>query len=482
MIRRGMLKVIAAVGIAALFLLVINVAVFAQDETPAEETVVLTLEGVEAMTADVAFSVDMVWILIAGFLVFSMQAGFAMLEAGMIRQGGVVNSLAENFFDSTATALVFFAIGFGIAYGDTISGLFGSSLFFLGGAAGTAGTQEEARLFLDAFYQFCFAAAAATIITGAMAERTNFTAKILYSALTALIIYPVVVHWVWQGEGWLTELGFVDFAGSTVVHQVGGVLALVGAFMVGARQGVDPKNPPQGHNMALATLGTFVLWFGWYGFNVGSTLDASDPSLMGLTAVNTTLAAAAGAIAAMTFMFARTQKWDLTYMLNGSLAGLVSITASCAFVAPTSAVLIGLMGGVIVVLAIDAVRMAGIDDAVGAFAVHGACGMFGSLSIGLFGLEALVGDGYAGLFAGGGLSLLGIQAIGVVAVLVWTVVTGGIMFGTMKAMGILRIPDHVLMIDAHEHGASAWPDVLPLPETPGNVTGGASKPSPATGD
>lgn len=487
--KRRMLRAILALAAGTVFLFTVSAVGLAQDEEPAEpdeaaaveetamdDVTVLTLETVDASVQAVQFNVDMVWILVAGFLVFWMQAGFAFLESGMIRQSGVVNSLAENFFDATLCALVFFAIGFGVAYGTTSGGFFGTSLFFLDGADGTAGTAEEARLFLDAFYQFAFAAAAGTIITGAMAERTNFLGKIMYSTITAVLIYPIVVHWIWQGEGWLTDMGFLDFAGSTVVHQTGGVLALVGAVIVGRRAGVDVKNPPPPHNMALATLGTFILWFGWYGFNVGSTLDATNPTIMGLTAVNTTLAAAAGAVSAMGFMYFRTGKWDLGFMLNGSLAGLVGITASCAFVSPTSGVLIGLISGIIVVLAVDLVRAMGIDDAVGAFAVHGACGMFGTLSIGLFGLSGLTGNN-AGLLVGGGVEMLGTQLVGVLAVTIWAAVTGFVMFSVIKALGILRIPAKAeeMGIDAYEHGASAWPDVLPLDE-------GKAKPAPAAGD
>jgi ammonium transporter, Amt family len=474
-----MWKRLLAIALASAFLALVGSGALAQDETTA------AIEAAEsAAIADVAFSVDMVWILIAGFMVFFMQSGFAMLEAGFVRQTGVVNSLTENVLDAVITGVVFFLVGFGIAYGDSISGFIGSSLFLLGGATGTAGTQEEARLFLDFFYQFAFAAAASTIATGAMAERTNFLAKIIYSAIVAAVIYPVVVHWQWSEDGWLAAAGFLDFAGSTVVHQVGGVLALVGAFMLGARPGVDPKNPPPAHNLGLASMGMFILWFGWYGFNVGSTLDASDPGLMGLTAVNTTLAASAAALMTMLFMYLRSGKWDLSYMLNGALAGLVAITASCAFVAPGSALIIGVAAGIVVVLAVDAVRAAGIDDAVGAFAVHGACGMLGSLSIGFLGLEGLTDGAGAGLLMGGGFGLLSAQILGVVSVLAWTAITAFIMFGALKALGILRISDRaeIIGIDSYEHGASTWPDILPPALDIPDESGAPSAPAPATGD
>jgi Amt family ammonium transporter len=261
-------------------------------------------------------------------------------------------------------------------------------------------------------------------------------------------------------------MGFLDFAGSTVVHQVGGILALIGAIIVGPRVGREFGSPPAPSNLMLATLGTFILWFGWYGFNVGSTLGASNPNIMGLVAVNTTLAPSAGALAAMLMIYFRTQKWDLGYMLNGSLAGLVGITAGCAFVNPLGALAIGLTAGVVVVLAIDAVEAAKIDDAVGAFAVHGACGMLGTLAIGFWGVPALTG-GAGGLFMGGGIDQLVVQAIGVIGVTVWCVVTGTAMWLLVKALGILRISSEAeaIGIDMYEHNASLYADILPVAST-----------------
>jgi Amt family ammonium transporter len=298
-----------------------------------------------------------------------------------------------------------------------------------------------------------------------MAERTDFKGKINYSILLGLFNYPVVVHWVWQGEGWLTNIGFLDLAGSTVVHQVGGIVALIGAAIVGPRVGREFGNAPKPSNMMLATLGTFILWFGWYGFNVGSTLGAGDPNIMGLVAVNTTLAAAIGAIASMMFVYFRTGKWDLGIILNGSLAGLVGITAGCAFVSPIGALFIGATAGVVVVLAIDAVEAAKIDDAVGAFAVHGACGALGTLAIGFWGVAGLTG-GNAGLFLGGGFAQLVAQATGVIAVTIWTGATSIVMFMALKAIGVLRMPAaaDAMGIDAYEHDASLYGDILPVPD------------------
>ncbi|RMG84970.1 MAG: ammonium transporter [Chloroflexi bacterium] len=474
---RKLLFRLLAVLIAAFIVSAMATASLAQDEPADEspaETVIdpagqfATIEAVEAVQSNL----DQTWILLAGFLVFFMQAGFAMLEGGMIRQTGVVNSMIENFMDAAVTGILFFIVGYGIAFANTESSLFfGTPTLMLGGIDGTGAGDGAA--FVGFFFQFAFAGAAATIATGAMAERTNFVGKLIYSAIVGAFIYPVVVFWVWGG-GWLADRGFLDFAGSTVVHQTGGIIALVGAAFVGARPGRIWGNPPRPSNLAMATLGTFILWFGWYGFNVGSTLAASDVNIMGLVAVNTTLAACVGAIVAMLFMYFRTGKWDLPFALNGSLAGLVGITAGCAFVTPVAAMIIGGVAGVLVVLAVSAVEMAKIDDAVGAFAVHGVCGSWGTLAIGLFGLEALTG-GSAGLFTGGGLELLGTQMFGVLAVAIWAAATSGVMFGAIKALGLLRISPEAeeVGIDVHEHGATVWPDVLPYPldEAPASASG-----------
>lgn len=441
----------------------------AQDDPPAaEETMTLTIDDAIEAVVTVQYNLDTVWILLAGFLVFFMQAGFAMLEGGMIRETGVVNSLAENFMDACVTAIVFFAVGYGIAYGayDAEAGI-GSSILgnielALGGKI--AGTDASGnQIMASFFFQFAFAGAAATIATGAMAERTHFVGKLIYSAILGAIIYPVVVFWTWGG-GWLIdgqENDFIDFAGSTIVHMTGGIVALVGAYMVGPRAGRVFGRPPAASNLAIASLGTFILWVGWYGFNVGSTLGASDPNQMGLVAVNTTLAAAAGALGAMFFKHYRTQGWNMSFILNGSLAGLVAITAGCAAVTPIAAIVIGLLAGVLVVLAVTAVERMKIDDAVGAFSVHGACGAFGTLMIGIVGSSAL---GAPSLLDGGTLETLITQIIGVVGVAVWVTVTSFIMFAALNAANILHVDPEAdrIGIDAYEHHASVWPNVLPL--------------------
>lgn len=471
--RKTLYRLISiAMGTVLLFTLGLNS--LAQDdagsaEAPATEEVVAAEEAVEEevvlTAADVQTNLDLTWVLLAGFLVFFMQAGFAMLEAGMIQHTGVVNSMAENFIDACVTALVFFAVGYGLAFGDTSGGIFGTTLFFLDGIDGTL--PEHGAMLVMAFYQFAFCGAAATIATGAMAERTDFKGKMMYTGITAVFIYPIVVHWVWQGSGWLTNLGFMDFAGSTVVHQTGGMIALIGAMMVGPRVGRVFGSAPKPHNLLIATLGTFILWFGWYGFNVGSTLAAGAPNIMGLVAINTTLAAGAGALGGLFYLYVRTKKWDLPAVLNGSLAGLVGITAPCAFVSPTAAVIIGAVSGVVVMISIAVIERLKIDDAAGAFSVHGTCGALGTLAIGFWALPSLTG-GPAGLFAGGGFDQLIIQATGVLAVTAWVAVTATVMFGAIKVLGWLRIPAEAekVGIDAYEHGASVWPDVLPLRDEP----------------
>ncbi|MGJ3237198.1 MAG: ammonium transporter [Anaerolineae bacterium] len=468
MLKRKFLYRLISVSVALVFLFVMGISSFAQEETTEEpvatEEVAVALTDVEI----VQYNLDMTWMITAGFLVFFMQAGFAMLEGGFIRHTGVINSMAENFMDACITALVFFIVGYSIAYaGD---GLFGNGIIPIPATLGI-GTElvidplgpGNLDPYADWFFQFAFAGAAATIATGAMAERTDFRGKMIYSAILGAIIYPVVIFWSpWNG-GFLAQLGMVDFAGSTIVHQTGGVLALVGAAFVGPRVGRVFGNPPVPSNLMMASLGTFILWFGWYGFNVGSTLAASDVHLMGLVAVNTTLAAAAGALTAMGFVYVRSGHWNMGFILNGSLAGLVGITAGAAFVSPVASIIIGLTAGFVVVLAVDAVEASKIDDAVGAFAVHGACGMLGTLAIGFWGVPELLGTENGGLFvAGGNLDLLIAQAISVIVVTVWAAGTGIVMFGSLRALGILRMHESgdEIGIDLHEHEASLYGDIL----------------------
>lgn len=471
-----LIRRILSLGLATLFLAALTTAAAAQDDTAA------VLGGFQVQ-------IDTTWVLVASMLVFFMQAGFAMLEAGLIRHTGVVNALLENFMDAGLTGLLFWAVGYGVAFGTSAGGLVGTSNFFLSDALSFQDGNviyggEGMSIFALFFFQFAFAATASTIATGSMAERTDFIGDLIYSGIIAAIIYPVVVHWIWGG-GWLAERGFYDFAGSTVVHSVGGVVALIGAIMLGPRANRKFGSPPKPHNLALATLGTMILWFGWYGFNAGSTLGMSDHGLTSLVAVNTTLAAAAGTMAAMFFTFFRNGKWDLGITLNGSLAGLVGITAGCAFVAPWAAVLIGLLAGVLVILIADAIEALKIDDPVGAFAVHGACGIFGTLAIGFFGQPELT-NGAGGLLMGGGADMLINQAIGVIAVAAWVGLTSTAMFGALKAVKRLRVSHKadLVGIDIYEHGASLWPDVLPVghEDYEPTLAGGHSTTAPAVGD
>jgi len=444
---------------------------FAQDADP--------MEAIAALQV----SIDSTWVIVASILVFFMQAGFSLLESGIIRQTGVVNSLMENFMDACIGGLTFWAVGYAIAFGASSGGLFGASNFFLSEAMTFANGSVEygtgMSMFVLFFFQFAFCATAGTIATGAMAERTNFVGKIIYTMIVAAIIYPVVVHWVWGG-GWLSGQGFLDFAGSTVVHMVGGVVALIGAMMLGARTGRVWGKPPRPHNLAYAALGTLILWFGWYGFNAGSALGMSDNGLVGLVAVNTTLAGCAGACTAVIFAFIRTGKWDLLAALNGSLAGLVGITAGCAFVAPWASVIIGIIGGILVLLTADVLEKLKIDDAAGAFAVHGVCGAMGTLAIGFLGQPEL---GAQGLLLGGGAQTLITQITGILAVAVWTAATSVVMFGAIRMLGVLRVPASAdaVGIDVYEHGVTVWPDVLPHPDDL-PVEAGKRLPAAAAGD
>lgn len=449
---------LVVMGIATIVLALFGTTVsFAQDEVAP-----LTADDI----AGVQIAVDSAFVFLTAALVFFMQAGFAFLEAGMIRQTGVVNSMMENFMDAAFGGIAFFATGFALALGaDNGSGLFGTTNFFLSDALtftdGAPVYGEGISIFIMFFFQYAFAATAGTIATGAMAERTNFVGKIIYSFVIAGFTYPIVIHWIWGG-GWLAQRGFLDFAGSTAVHLVGAMVAITGAILLGPRKGRVWGSPPKPHNLAFATLGTMILWLGWYGFNPGSALGISNNGFVGLIAVNTTLAACSGAFIAIMFVFFRTGKWDLPAALNGSLAGLVGITAGCAFVVPWVSLVIGGIAGVLVILTADVMEKVKIDDPAGAFAVHGVCGIFGTLAIGFLGQPEL---GANGLLFGGGVDQLITQVIGVVGVMVWMGVTSTVMFVALKALGVLRISEHGedMGIDAYEHGASVWPDVLPMP-------------------
>ncbi|PDV99837.1 ammonium transporter [Candidatus Chloroploca asiatica] len=429
---------------------------------------------------EMVVALDTMWLLLAAFLVFFMQAGFALLEAGATRSKNAVNILMKNLMDFCIAALTFWMIGWGFAYGASAGGFIGVDQFFLGYDAAEAGGVPILASWL---FQVVFAGTAATIVSGALAERTKFSSYLIVSAVMAVLIYPVVVHWVWSGAGWLSDLGFTDFAGSTVVHSVGGWAALMGAIVLGARIGrfsKDGKSQPiPGHNISLVGLGVFILWLGWFGFNPGSQLALSsqaDANAVALVAVNTTLAAAAAAVATIIFTWIRTGKPDPNLTLNSVIGGLVAITAPCAFVTPVGAVIIGLVAGPLLVFSTSWLESLKIDDPVGAVPAHLVNGVWGTLALGLF--AAIEGNtGTLGLFYGGGMALLIAQAIGVVAVGVWTVVLSGALFYALKATIGLRVSkeEEELGLDLGEHGVAAYPDFIPTP------TPGMAPPAPPSG-
>ena len=411
--------------------------------------------GETALLGDPGLPADYVWVLMCSFLVFLMQAGFAMLEGGFCRAKNTANLMLKNLMDFAMTSLSFMVMGFALMFGADKAGVIGTTGWFLTGEAYDVGT------YLLFIFQVVFAATAATIVAGAVAERMKWRAYFLYSIVIGAIIYPIYGHWVWGG-GWLSVLplgaGHIDFAGSGVVHTIGGVVGLAGAIVLGPRFGKYVNGKPRaipGHNLALAALGCFILWFGWFGFNSGSTLSAHDLRIS-VIAVNTNLAAAAAAFAAMLFTWIRSKKPDVGMALNGAIAGLVAITAPCAFVEAWAAVVIGLVAGVLVVLSVYFFDKIGVDDPVGAVSVHGTCGVWGLLCVGLFADGAY--GGVIGLFYGGGWGQLAAQAIGAVVCIAWAFILGYALFKIMdKVMGIRVSPQEELAgLDISEHGTKAY--------------------------
>jgi Amt family ammonium transporter len=421
-----------------LSVVLIPVAIFGQESS------------IDDAIAQVQTHADYVWTLIAAFLVFLMQAGFAMVEAGLTRAKNTVNILMKNLMDFSVGSIAYWAIGFGIMFGVT-NGFFGTDGFFFSDFA----KDGDTWVFAFWMFQVVFAATAATIVSGAMAERTKFVGYLIYSALVSAVIYPVFGSWAWgslfHGSGWLEGLGFIDFAGSTVVHSVGGWAALAGAIVLGPRIGkYGPDGKPRaipGHNITLAALGTFLLWFGWFGFNPGSTTAAITD--IALIAVNTNLAAAAGAIGAMFTAWSIFKKPEATMAFNGALAGLVGITAPCANVSPLSAVIIGLIAGILVVLSVIFFdKIAKVDDPVGAISVHGVCGAWGTLAAGIFDIN------------GFSLSVVGVQAVGILACFAWTFITAYILFKIIQKTIGLRVSQEEELegLDVGEHGLEAYPE------------------------
>ncbi len=414
--------------------------------------------------------VDNLWLVIAGALVFLMQAGFAFVEAGLTRAKNLANIMAKNLADMAIGVTMFFVVGYTIAYGSGGSDWLGGfgDLFFQESADPDVLFDLGAGLTpaTNFFFQVVFAATAVTIASGAMAERTKFTTYLVFSAVMTAIIYPVVVHWTWGG-GLIAQMSigdavYSDFAGSTIVHLTGGVAALVGAYLIGPRIGKygedgKPRAIP-GHNVGYAVIGVFILWFGWFGFNAGSELAADE--FVPFLAMNTLIAAAAGVLGATAIIWIKTGVADVAMAGNGALAGLVSITAPVGTVTPVFALVIGLVGGVIVVFSVLAFDKIKIDDPVGAISVHGTCGIWGTLSIGLFAKydDAFLGREDAGLIYGGGFDQLAMQFVMVVIVIAWVGITSFILFGALKATLGLRVSEEeeVTGLDVAEHGSSGY--------------------------
>jgi len=405
-------------------------------------------------------SVDTIWVLWAASMVFFMQAGFTMVEAGFTRAKNAGNIIMKNMMDFSLGSLFFWIVGFGLTHGISVSGIIGMPDFFI---AGDYSDTFPSGAFI--IFQTVFCATAATIVSGAMAERTKFSAYCLYSVVISALVYPISGHWIWGG-GWLAELGFHDFAGSTAVHMVGGAAALVGAKILGPRIGKYSKSGKSkaipGHSLTLGALGVFILWFGWFGFNGGSTVSMTgDETLItaGNVFVTTNLSTASAAAAAMLITWLRYKKPDVSMTLNGALAGLVGITAGCDAVSPLGAVIIGLISGTIVVYSIEFIdKVLRIDDPVGAIGVHGVCGAVGTIMVGLLSLEE-------GLLYGHGAGFLGVQVLGVAAVLAWVVVTMILLFTLVNKTIGLRVnkEEEIAGLDIIEHGINSYADFMPMP-------------------
>jgi Amt family ammonium transporter len=431
--------------------------------------------------ADLISPTNTIWVLVTAFLVFFMQAGFMALEVGFARSRETVNIMVECIADTCLCGILFWAVGFAWMFGEG-NGFIGNHFYFLQNVPATYGTTGVAFLAFFLF-QFAFADTTSTITSGAMVGRTGFKGDLLYSLGVSGLIYPIFGHWVWGPGGWLGNMtpGFLnsftngavfrDFAGSTVVHTVGGFIALWGAIALGPRLGRkfkrDGGGPMPPHDLNIAAIGGVILWFGWYGFNPGSTLSALDYEGIGRVATNTTLAACAGGLVAMAFVFPRSRKWDLGMTINGFLGGLVAITAPCYWVSPTAAIVIGGVAGVIVPLGVDLLEHVRVDDPIGAVAVHGFAGIWGTLSIGLFangfGIPGPTGPDTSGgtvdgLFYGGGIDQLKAQFIGsLTCIAVVSAAAATLMFG-VKAVGWLRVEQEGELegLDIFEHGSPAY--------------------------
>ncbi len=434
---------------------------------------------------DIVNPVNTAWTLIAAFLVFGMQVGFTMLEAGFCRSRETVNVLMECIVDTCLCGILFYAIGFAFMFSHG-NGFIGYHWFFLRDAPATYETTGVAFLAVWIF-QFAFADTCSTITSGAMIGRTGFVGDLVYSVGVSGFIYPIIGHWAWGPDGFLANMGsmgnflpslgqsFHDFAGSTVVHTIGGMVALAGAIVLGPRLGRkfkrDGGGPMMPHDLTIAASGGLLLWFGWYGFNPGSTLSAMDFEGIGRVATNTTLAACAAGLTAMAYAYILSKKWDVSFTVNGFLAGLVAITCPCYWVSPTGAILLGGVAGVIVVLGVELLEYLRIDDPIGAVPVHGICGIWGTLSLGLFAAGRYGATGpitpdnsmpLTGLFYGGGTTLLVAQVIGSAIITLSTFAVSMILMYAVHMMGILRVTKEGELhgLDLHEHGISAYPEYV----------------------
>jgi len=477
-----MIGLIAVIAIAYVFMKFIGDKALAQDvDAPAPLT-----------GDDIVSPINTVWVLVTAFLVFFMQAGFMMLEAGFARSRETVNVLQECIVDTCLCGLLFWAFGFAFMFGAG-NGWIGHEFFFLNNAGATYGTTGVAFLAFFLF-QFAFADTCSTITSGAMVGRTGFKGDLLYSVGVSGFIYPIIGHWIWGPGGWLETMDtpFRDFAGSTVVHTVGGMIALAGAIALGPRLGRKFKRDGggmwPGHDMTIAAVGGVILWFGWYGFNPGSTLSAMDFEGIGRVAANTTLAACAGGLVAMAWVYPKLRKWDVGITVNGFLGGLVAITAPCYWVSPLGAIIIGGLAGVVVCLGINFIEWLRIDDPIGAVAVHGFAGIWGTLAIGLFatgdfgipgptGADLSTGT-ISGLFYGGGTDQLVTQIIGSAVVTVIALGVGLALMYAVKLTGTLRVSEEGELegIDIHEHGAPAYHMEFGMGTSYTTTTGGVPGP------
>ncbi len=444
---------------------------------------------------DIINPINTLWTLLAAFLVFGMQVGFTMLEAGFCRGRETVNVLMECVVDTALCGLLFYAWGFAFMFGSGTPWI-GTKYFFL---QGIPATYESSGVAFLAFwlFQFAFADTCSTITSGAMIGRTGFVGDLVYSFFVSGFIYPIIGHWAWGPDGFLASMGskgnflpelgmsFHDFAGSTVVHTIGGFVALAGAIALGPRLGRKFKRdggaPMLPHDLVMATVGGLILWFGWYGFNPGSTLSIMDFEGAGRVATNTTLAACAAALTAMFYGYPKTKKWDVSFTVNGFLAGLVAITCPCYWVSPAGSIAIGAVAGVLVVVGVDILEWLRIDDPIGAVPVHGLNGIWGTISLGFFacGKYGVTGPFAAdnstpltGLFYGGGTTVLAAQAIGSFIITAATFGVGLVLMYGVKAMGLLRVSAKAELggIDLYEHGIGAYPEyvlkqsAMPIPQ------------------